>query len=134
MPTIDANGAPGTAAIGAGQVSESGPVTFPPIYYDAPVSQLVEVALGNSHTMTALITSGAPYFQVAGSTVTAAGPIPLPVPSGERPGGTLRQAKAKRDYSVRRRRGGPRVHRPDYGLGRGPNGRPAEGRTDHRHA
>jgi len=65
------------------QASQSGSLLFPAVYYGAPVSQSVDVALGSTRTMTVIITSGSPYFTVASSVIqTTVGSLPVtPAPA-----------------------------------------------------
>ena len=76
----------GATATTTSQIGESGSLMFPAVYYDAPVSQSVEVPLIGTEPPTAVITSGSAYFTVA-SSVVKTGQITPPPPSSDLPGG-----------------------------------------------
>lgn len=65
-------------------------LTFPGIYYDSPVTLVVEVAMpgeGPELHPTATITAGSPYFKVSASEVA---PVRVPPLLPVLPGGVLR--------------------------------------------
>ena len=107
MTTSDNVQKTGTATIpvSGGPVLQGEPLTFTPVYYDSPASQVLEAGiavskLGSSPPppMSAEITSGAPYFKISGNVMTASGGLtgrPATGTGGVRPSTTPEIAAAQ---------------------------------------